>query len=252
MKHESIAKAEVKGAFRQVKANFEQLKLNKKRGLYTPFSKKNITRFINDISRLHQGFLLYNRRTMRKNSWHFYEEMAAVEYELIEMDGIGPVSRLFIDGWDTRRLIKGGVGHLSYKSKFYFHEHFLIRMVQRLGLHGFTEIGPKIYPLITWIVNRNRPSKWYACDSHFVFKEYVIVAASLHENKGLVFKTVLLTEFFNERQKAFYQVAVDCILRGKCDAVYLDAEKCISKEIKFSDELEIFELAGSTFWINPA
>lgn len=217
MMHESEAKALVKGAFRKAEQRWDELirkpALKKHNSRKKGFSslREAETHIYNDIN-YYYDFLLKTNKFIGRSSKHALHEVLAIEAELISIKNIGSVSRFVCNVFDTRKMLKGHINAMnSFQSNFYFEEHFIIRAIQRLNLDKIGEIGIKIFPVIISLAKNNISLKGLTDDIYIVFNNYVIVVNYIREPLALVFKTILLKEFFTEKDKYFYKLAYEKI-----------------------------------------
>lgn len=209
MMHESMAKAEVKGAMRRAGQRWNDYENGMRRGAPNLGSRKKFMKFTEDVISYHGDLMIHRHKWCHPNSWHFKMEVASVQSEYIEVEGVGKVTGLVINFYDSRRMLKGNwwSGSMSYTSRIYLHEHFLIRTVQRLGLPGVGKIGQYVYPMLNFLID-NYPSMRNLEDHFYLLSEdAVFVIEKLPGLKGVAFKTVLMKEYFSDEQERFFYTA---------------------------------------------
>jgi len=209
--HESIAKAEIKGAFRRASEridNFNNDVLNK-----TEFkiSKKSCNDFNENVLKQYSDLLLFHKKTASRISWHFTSEVVGIDPDYLNEPGVGNLGKIVFEIYDTKKLKKGLQGFKYFETKFFLHEHFLIRLFQRTSIGSISDVGPYIMSFINWIVYEKRSLADIKGTLHVVLRNSVLICTCLPNNKGLVFKTILLNEMFTQKQTRFYQPALDRI-----------------------------------------
>ena len=100
-KPESIAKAELKGAFRRATERYELFMKKVRTGVVTFGSRKNHLRYIEEMVKCRGEFMLDHRVCHHHSSWHFHSVMTSLDTYFQNIEGIGNVVRLVIDGWDS-------------------------------------------------------------------------------------------------------------------------------------------------------
>ena len=249
-KHESVAKAEVKGAFRKATQRYDEFYKKLKTGIVKFNSRKNHLRYIEELVQCRGEFMLDHRVCHHHSSWHFQSVMTSVETEFHHLNNIGNICCLVIDGWDSRKMMKGDIkGHRRFLSRLFLHEHFLIRIVQRLGLTGIKNIGKVLFPLFSYILRENLSFRLVGNDVHFVMPGYVLVAEKLPNSYGLVFKTILMREHFSAAQQAQYNSAYQWMINQQSDCVMLNSDTGHLIAIHFDEPGINTTLLNKSFWM---
>lgn len=133
---------------------------------------------------------------------HWKNEYTAIEPEFVDTLGVGELCRFVVNYFDSKRFAKSDINaNLTLSSQFYFHKHFLIRSIQRLNQKDVGEIGAFVYPIIEWLVTEQVPLSRIDNNNYFVYRDYTIVADRLPKSKGMVFTTLLETEFYDDEQR---------------------------------------------------
>ncbi len=249
-KPESIAKAELKGAFRRATVRYELFMKKVRSGGVKFGSRKNHLRYIEELVRCRGEFLLDKRVCHHHSSWHFHSVMTSLDTYFQNIEGIGNVVRLVIDGWDSRRIMKGDKrGMQRLLTRLFVHEHFLIRAVQRLGLESLRDLGNQVFPLFSYILRENLSFRLLGGSVHFVMPDYVLVAEKLPNSYGLVFKTILLRERFSEQQLSQYQAAYQLMFNKKSDCIMLNHDTGHLVSLHFNGQEINQTLLKESFWM---
>lgn len=249
-KHESVAKAEVKGAFRKATQRYDAFYHKLKTGVVKFNSRKNHLRYIDELASCRGDFMLDHRVCHNHSSWHFQSVMTSVETEFHHLDNIGNICCLVVDGWDSRKMMKGDIkGHRRYLSRLFLHEHFLIRIVQRLGLSGIKQVGKVLFPLFSYILRENLSFRLLGNDVHFVMPGYVLVAEKLPNSYGLVLKTILMREYFSDAQQKQYHSAYQLLQNQQCDCVMLNNDSGYLMAMHFDEPGMNAKLLTESFWM---
>ena len=249
-KPESIAKAELKGAFRRATDRYELFMKKVRTGVVKFGSRKNHLRYVEELVRCRGEFLLDQRVCHNHASWHFHSVMTSLDTFFQNIEGIGNVVRLVIDGWDSRKIMKGDKRGLQrLLTRLFVHEHFLIRAVQRFGLEGLKGLGKQVFPLFSYILRENLSFRLLGKSVHFVMPDYVLVAEKLPNSYGLVFKTILLRDRFSEQQLIQYQAAYQRMFNNKSDCVMFNRDTGHLISLHFTEQGINQTLLKESFWI---
>jgi hypothetical protein len=211
--HQSEAKAVVKGAMRRAGHRWDELETT-----FRPLSesgqpllktRKKFLRYIDDIIKCRGDLLIHKIRCKQPRSWHEKIELAAITSEYEDVAGIGSVAKVAVCFYDSRQFFKGNVraAYAHYVSRLYLHEHFLERMVLRSGLSDIGEIGRIIYPILHSLIDNFTSMKNLEEHFYVVSETAVMVLEKSHELNGLVLKTVLLRERFDDSQNRLFASA---------------------------------------------
>lgn len=249
-KPESIAKAELKGAFRRATERYEEFMNMTSKGMLKFGSRKNHIKYLSEMVKCRGEFLLDQRICHAHVSWHFHSLMTSFESELQSLENIGNVTRLVVDGWDSRRIMKGEInGVKKYLTRLYVHEHFLIRIIQRLGLEGLRGVSKQVFPLFSYILMENLSFRSLGKSVQFVMPNHVLIAEKLSGGQGLVFKTILQREFFSEEQQKRYEPAYWMMNMQKCNGVMLNQDTGYLTSLMFSTQGMSREFLKESFWM---
>ncbi len=249
-KPESIAKAELKGAFRRATERYELFMKKVRTGVVTFGSRKNHLRYIEEMVKCRGEFMLDHRVCHHHSSWHFHSVMTSLDTYFQNIEGIGNVVRLVIDGWDSRRMMKGDKrGMQRLLTRLFVHQHFLIRAVQRLGLEGLKGLGNQVFPIFSYILRENISFRLLGKSVHFIMPNYVLVAEKISNSYGLVFKTILLREQFSEQQLRQYQAAYQLMCNQRSDCVMLNQETGHLIALHFNEQGINQTLLKESFWM---
>jgi hypothetical protein len=252
-KHESIAKAEIKGAFTRSNELFDELeRLYESRAGLNFGSKKLALSNIGLQKKSYGDFLIEHVNVTRRQSWHFQSYITAIETEYTYFENVGNLTRFVFNHWDTRGLMKMKAGsHTKYFSQIWLHEHFLIRTVQRLGLTGIQEVGKSMLPLVNAVIKNNINIQTLGENTHFITRDYVIIASKISDGSGLIFKTLLLAEFFTETQQRKYAVAIEQLAYETNHVILLNesSEKLFSLSLNQCEGPLISQVESYSFWL---
>ncbi|MFT5760417.1 MAG: hypothetical protein ACI9LM_005203 [Alteromonadaceae bacterium] len=254
IKHESIAKAELKGAIRKVQSrcdNILELRANNIESKKCKKSRKKLLKRFEEELGLYGEFLVTKTVWKRKTTWHFDAEFSAIEPEIINVDGIGGLCRFLIRTFNSRKFMKGNLCALDYFcSNFYFHEHFLIRAIQRFGLNFAGELGIIIYPVIEWLVLENVSLKHFKDTNYFVFEDFVIVTNKLPHSNGLFFKTILIRQYMNKKQFKIFKSSFELLENSYFKVVMTDGIGGISTKIAPPKMISLTKsLTERSYWV---
>lgn len=207
---ETEAKAILKGKLRKIQSKGDDILRKREKSIYCRVKKssKIVNEFFKDELAFYGDFLVTNKKFKcfgGGSTKHWKSEFTAIEPDLIHAKDIGLMSKFILGYFDSRKYCKGDLtGFTILSSQFYFHEHFLIRCIQRFNKRSIGEIGSIIYPVIEWLITENIPLSRINDTNYFVFKDFIFVADKLPNSRGLIFKTVLLTnKLTNEDEKKF-------------------------------------------------
>lgn len=183
-------------------------------------------------------------------------EYRAIEPELLYADNIGNLSRFVVNFFDSRKYTKGKIDSLAkFTSQFYFHEHFLIRCIQRLNKRIIGEAINSIYPVIEFLITENLPITRVEDNSYFVFRDFIVVTEKLPSKKGLIFKTIKLTSRLNLNDETKFSDALTelkesnpltlaALMTNKNGQVIRHISPAIGKSLLLSYKKE-------SFWLQP-
>ncbi|WP_445776549.1 hypothetical protein [Shewanella sp.] len=228
---ETEAKAILKGALRRNHQFGDQLMQTKaaRMGIQKARSMKVVNRIFNEELNWYGDFLVgykYFKKYGIGTTKHFKAEFTAIEPELTSVEGMGELCRFILGAFDSRKVAQCRLhGNCKLASRFYFHEHFLIRCIHRLNFTTIGDIAVEIYPVIEWLILNNIPLRRLPETNYFVFKNFIVVAEKLSHSQGLVFKTILLKDRLTDRdnEKFIKALAIHNDLDKNVAAVQVNA-----------------------------
>ncbi|WP_299021919.1 hypothetical protein [uncultured Photobacterium sp.] len=250
---ETEAKAILKGTLRQAQAVGDELLCLKmsRANIYEKKSRASAERFMQEELAWYGDFILFNKRYRRLSSWHFCAEFSAIEPELAPAEGMGNLCGFILGYYDSRKHLKGKPGfYLMWASNFYFHEHFLVRGIQRFNEKSIGEIGAIVYPVIEWLISENVPITRLNDVNYFVFRNFILVSNKLPKSNGLVFKTILLTNVMTKEQEMKFSNALATLENGKIEAVMTNEHGDVVRKIPpATGKSLIVSLSDKSFWV---
>lgn len=187
-------------------------------------------------------------------SKHFRYEYSAIEPELIHAENIGGLCRFIVNFFDSRKYARGKIGAINkFTSQFYFHEHFLIRCIQRLNERSIGEVGAAVYPVIEYMITENLELTRVDDINYFVFRDFIIVAEKLSGRRGMVFKTILLTDKLTDEDERKFAQAKEVLLADKpvvTEAVMTNPKGQVVRRIPPAKGVSLLcSLKKQTFWL---
>ncbi|WOT05388.1 hypothetical protein [Shewanella youngdeokensis] len=252
--HESVAKAKLRGALRvsefkkeEILHSFRDFMCKKQK---CRLSKADAQRYVKD-SRDFFGEMLIGEFTKVKNgSWHFQSETYFVEPRLYELDNYGLVTPFVVNFFDSRHFLKRKAGYSRIiSSLFLFHQHFLVRALQRLELETIGDVGKKFHPIIKWCVHKSVPFKHLPEFPHFVMRDCVVVCHKLPEKGGMLFKTILMKKMMNKNQLEKFGKAFDKLESKKIESVLVNHTGDILRSVISTKENESIRThVGKSVW----
>lgn len=256
--NQSEAKAVVKGAMRRAGHRWDELETTRslvsKSGQPLINTRKKFLRYIDEIIKFRGDLLIHKIKSQQPNSWHQKIELASMTSEFEDIEGVGSVAKLSLCLYDSRQFFKGHVrtAYTHYVSRLYLHEHFLERMVLRSGLSGIGEIGHIVYPILNSLIDnftsmRNLEEKFYA-----VSDTAVMVLEKSSSLNGVVLKTVLLRERFNESQCGLFASAYKRLTEqgGGMLLFFPSSKRMIDIGGLYNQFLLQKECCADTFWLH--
>ncbi len=256
--HQSEAKAVVKGAMRRVGHRWDELETTfrpvSESGSPLIKTKKKFLRYIDEVIKFRGELLIHKVTSQQRNSWHQKIELASLSSEYEDVDGVGSVAKISVCFYDSRQFFKGNQrsAYTHYVSRLYLHEHFLERMVLRSGLSGIGEIGRVVYPILHSLVDnftsvRNLEEHFYV-----VSDTAVMVLEKSDSLSGLVLKTVLLRERFDDLQYDLFDSSYKRLAeQGGGMLFFFPSSKRMVDILRLDNQLLLQkECCANTFWLH--
>ncbi len=250
---ESEAKALLKGKLRIAQVTCDDILLRKQNKIENGYNKslKVADKIFEETLEWYGDFLLSCRKFKRSSSKHWRSEYFAIEPELGPAKNVGNVCGFVFGTFDSRKFLKGEPSAGSkLQSHFYFHEHFLTRCIQRFGERSMSNIGWYIYPIIEWLVTENIPLSKLCESNYFVFDEFVLVAKKLEGSEGIVFITILISEFMTDNQRTFFFNAASSLKYGQYEFILVNDVGDIVYRVPFGKGNSLLELRKEgSYWL---
>ncbi|WP_445776832.1 hypothetical protein [Shewanella sp.] len=258
---ESEAKAILKGKIRQIHAIGDEI-LNAYAIRLQQAEKKNISLAVHRYKETlawYGDFLLGHKQFKKFGSGkskHWKAEYFAIEPELKFTENIGDSCRFILGHFDSRKFCKGQVSGLArFTSQFYFHEHFLVRCIQRFNEKSISAIGSRVYPVIEWLILNNISLRKLSDSNYFVFRDFILVTEKLPKSKGLLFKTILKISMLTAEDERKFSAALQVLVNSAVDkyaAVITNANGVVVSQIPNpSGKSLLNSLSENTFWVQP-
>ncbi|WP_124916937.1 hypothetical protein [Alteromonas flava] len=254
--HESIAKAKVKGIFRQAGKHHDALDKYADQQLARGEcleGRKQIERFVEYFLKGNKAVEIGYWRNKKSSSWHQTHVQMHFCPKTFDFDELGMLYPIFINILDTRGLNKGNDnGFRTLYSRVCVHDHFMIRLMQRVDKKDSDALIKSIAYLVfglslvlgnnieTYLVGGDGEN---TVDDKFVFKllaasGYVLVVTFHRRDFVFVLNTVLMEERFTDNQRKLYQGLFDDMRESK-------KQSCIYCEL--TDKLIDISELESTF-----
>lgn len=253
------AKAILKGAIRQIQEAGDLIleKRQERSYIEAKRSVKAVQKYHSDNLAWYGDFLVTNyklRSFGTGGSKHVKYEYSAIEPELVHTSNIGGLCRFIVNFFDSRKYAKGKIGAINkFTSQFYFHEHFLIRSIQRLNERSIGEVGAAIYPVIEYIITENIALTRIDDTNYFVFRDFIIVSEKLPKRRGLVFKTILLIGRLTEEDTKRFSSAIRTLSDTKAavtEVVMTNSKGQVIRKIPPAKGVSLLNtLKEQTFWL---
>lgn len=255
------AKAILKGITRKTLADGDAIldKRSKYSYIQAKRSVKVVKEYHNDNLAWYGDFLMNEckLRNFGPNSSKQYRcEYRAIEPELLYADNIGNLSRFIVNYFDSRKYTKGKINAiLEFTSQFYFHEHFLIRCIQRFNERLIGEATNAVYPVIEFMITENLPLTRIDDSCYFVFRDFIVVTEKLTSKRGLIFKTIKLTSRLNPKdERKFFDALIELEKSEPSSVTALMTNKH-GQVVRHIPPAKGYSLLSSfkkeTFWIQP-
>lgn len=257
--HESIARAQFRGLKRKAMHRLDELqeKKNKIKTLKNRHlinSKQGVEDSIRHIMELLGDNVFNTNFIHRRSSWHYKQETCFFEAKAMEVEGIGPIRSLNISRFDTRKMLKrkpAGISHLM--SRFFVHDHMIMRCIQRLGFESFGQVGEALTPLMHWMVTQNLPLATLPRRFYLVTKNFVLVFTYMDIAEHYLIKTVLLWEMMEDNQSLLFDNCRAVLDFGGTSGLITDMQGNIEREIPVAKAEPLFEKVGlDSHWFELA
>ncbi|MCY7296008.1 hypothetical protein [Alteromonas sp. a30] len=177
-------------------------------------SKKHVLQFLKAFRDVHQNVTLFEYKKPSRHPWHYQHTFFYLEPTAFDEEGIGKLIMVQKSTLDSKKLIKGDLEELlkvDLATDAMFHAHFFIRLIQRSNLHGLKpalEIVAHSLAMLLIYNQEQRDKLEMGQTLYVVFPDKVFVVTIETEQKVMVFKTVLLTDFMTDKQQHFYADAI--------------------------------------------
>lgn len=230
--HESIAKAQTKGQFREVAKRFCAWTLSQSQRELTGKElkgRKLILTFVDELADSTSPLELAIWRYSRSTTWHKRVLQLYVFHEASMLKGLGNCYRVVARKLDTKGLNKGtDSGYEWLISPVVVHEHFLTRMRHRVALEDMTRVKKFMVTFVyvlSYFLDEEMYSKGIAKSVfRFITDNYVFIATYYEEHHSFILNTVILREYFSPEQSSFYEPLIEELNNeGQNCALYSDA-----------------------------
>lgn len=177
-------------------------------------SKKHVQHFLKSFREIHQDVTIFEYKKPNRHPWHYHHTFFYLEPTAFDEEGIGKLIMVQRSTLDSKKLVKEDLEELlkvDLATDVMFHAHFFIRLIQRGNLNGMKQALDIVAHSLALLIIYNQENKQnldVGQTLYVIFPDKVFVVTIETEQKVMVFKTVLLTDFMTDKQQAFYAEAI--------------------------------------------
>lgn len=211
--HESLAKAQAKGALRNTKINMDRLEKDwwvtakRNRGNW---GKKITLEIMDYFCDRHGDLLLMKKSYSRRASWHIDLINAHLSLHHDTFENIGTIYPLIIEKISSRKFLKSvdGSHELLLEPQIGVHEHFIQRAIQRAGWPNNSNLKEQLVDIALALSLQLPDLRYGSSDTtsiHACLADYVVVS-TYHKARGIfVLNTLISKSKFTCAQAVKYE-----------------------------------------------
>lgn len=211
--HESLAKAQAKGMFRNTQINMDKLEKDwwaTSKKIQGNWGKKITLEIMDYFCDRHGDLLLMKKNYSRRASWHVDLINAHISLYHDTLEDIGIIYPLIIEKISSRKFLKSEEGshELLLEPQIGVHEHFIQRAIQRAEWPYNSELKEQLVHTVLALSLQFPELRHSPADAtciHACFADYVIVS-TYHQARGIfVLNTLILKSKFTRAQTVKYE-----------------------------------------------